>query len=135
MLLDTNILLDAALERHPHYGPASAILQRLTQQPGRGFVAWHTIATFYYLVARARGDAPARDFIRTMTDFLTVPPTGSDALRYALALPMRDFEDAMQVAAARTAGAQYIVTRNIRDFTRSAIPAIAPEQALRELPG
>lgn len=135
MLLDTNILLDAALERHPHYRPASAILQRLMHQPGRGCVAWHTIATFYYLAARARGDAQARDFILTLTDFLTVAPTGSDALRYALSLRMNDFEDAMQVAAAHTAGAQYIVTRNIRDFTHSAIPAIAPEQALRELPG
>lgn len=135
MLLDTNILLDAALERQPHYEQAIAILNRLMRQPGRGFVAWHTIATFYYLAARARGDAQAREFILTMADFITVVPTGGDALRYALSLSMRDFEDAMQVAAAHAAGAQYIVTRNIRDFVDSPIPAIAPERARRELLG
>ena len=133
MLLDTNILLDAALERQPHHGPATTILRHLRQQPGRGFVAWHTIATFYYLASRAQGDALAREFIVTVADFLTVAPTGSDALRYALALPMRDFEDAMQVAAAHTAGVSHIVTRNTRDFADSPIPAVAPEQALREL--
>ena len=133
MLLDTNILLDAALQRHPHYDPAAAILNRLMQQPGRGRVAWHTIATVYYLASRELGDAQSRDFIQTLTNFLTVPPTDSAALRYALALPMRDFEDAMQVAAAHTAGAPYIITRNTRDFADSPIPAIAPAQALREL--
>ena len=46
---------------------------------------------------------------------------------------MPDFEDAMQVAAARACGAQAIVTRNARDFQRSPIPAIGPEDALTEL--
>ena len=133
MLLDTNILLDVALERQPHYHLAAAILNHLIPQPGRGCVAWHTIATFYYLASRDLGDAQTRDFIRTMTTFLTVPPTDSAALRYTLALPMRDFEDAMQVAAAHTAGAPYIITRNTRDFADSPIPALAPAQALREL--
>ena len=48
---------------------------------------------------------------------------------------MADFEDAMQVvvAAARACGAQNIVTRNGRDFQRSPIRAISPEEALTEL--
>lgn len=43
---------------------------------------------------------------------------------------MTDFEDAMQVAAARACGSQYIITRNARDFTHSPIPAIGPQHAL-----
>ena len=46
---------------------------------------------------------------------------------------MRDFEDALQVAAARACGAQHIVTRNFRDFDRSPIPALTPAEALHEL--
>ena len=46
---------------------------------------------------------------------------------------MTDFEDAMQVAAARACGSQYIITRNVMDFTHSPIPAISPRHALNAL--
>ncbi len=46
---------------------------------------------------------------------------------------MTDFEDALQVAAARNCGAWYIVIRNVKDHTRSPIPAIRPGQALVEI--
>ena len=35
-----------------------------------------------------------------------------------------DFEDCLQDECAEEVGAEYIVTRNIRDFTKSKIPAI-----------
>ena len=54
-------------------------------------------------------------------------------IRYAAALPMADFEDALQVAAARACGVRYIVTRNVRDYARSPIRAVDPQEALREL--
>ena len=101
MLVDTNVLIDVALDRHPHSQYAVALLDRLAQEPGLGCVAWHTIATFYYIVANARQERMARDFIAAATDFLRVAPTGDNALRYALSLSMADFEDAMQVSAAR----------------------------------
>ncbi len=55
------------------------------------------------------------------------------AARYAVSLPMADFEYAMQVAAARACGAQHVVTRNVRDFVRSPIPAVTPQDALDRL--
>ncbi len=64
---------------------------------------------------------------------MAVATTGTDAIQYAAKLPMADFEDAMQVAAARACGAQYIITRNLADFRRSPIPAIAPRDALDTL--
>lgn len=71
-----------------------------------------------------------RDFIAHLTRFVGVAATGTEATRYAAALPMTDFEDAMQVAAARACGAQHIVTRNVKDYERSPISAISPEDAL-----
>ncbi len=97
------------------------------------FVAWHSIATFYYIIERDFDRATARAFVVELTGFLAVVTTGHESILYALSLPMRDFEDAMQVAAAQAAGAQHIITRDLGDFAASPIPAILPEQALREL--
>ena len=91
------------------------------------------MSNFYYLVAPAQGDAAARDFILGLTRFVAIAPTDTNALRYAASLPLSDFEDAMQVAAAHACGARYIVTRNLRDFRRSPIPAVTPQEALDRL--
>ena len=100
---------------------------------GGGEPVTGTLSNFYYLVTSARGDADTRDFIVDLVRFVAVAPADTAALRYAASLPMTDFEDAMQVAAARACGARNIVTRNVRDFTRSPIPAMTPAEALAEL--
>ena len=133
MLLDTDVLLDVALDRQPHADAAAEILDRLEHGRERAFIAWHSVSNFYYLVAPSRGGPSARDFILDLTAFVAVAATDTRAVRYAAELPMRDFEDALQVAAARTCGAQHIVTRNVRDFDRSPIPALTPSEALLEL--
>ena len=133
ILLDTDVLIDIALDRHPHAGPASELLDRIERGTGRACIAWHTVSNFYYIVAAARSGVSARDFIVELTRFVAVATTGTEAIRYAAELPMADFEDAMQVAAARACGARHIVTRNVRDYERSPIRAVAPQEALKEL--
>ena len=133
ILLDTDVLIDIALDRHPHSGPASKLLDRIERGSQGAYIAWHTVSNFYYLVASSRGGTNARDFIVDLTRFVRVAPTDTEAIQYAAGLPMADFEDAMQVAAARSCGARHIVTRNVRDFARSPIPAITPQEALAQL--
>ena len=133
MLLDTDVLIDVALDRRPHSGPSSELLDRVERGSRRAYVAWHTVSNFYYLVTSERGDSDTRDFIAELVRFVAVAPTDTAALRYAVSLPMADFEDAMQVAAARACGARHIVTRNVRAFARSPIPALTPREALDQL--
>ena len=133
ILLDTDVLLDVALDRRPHADASAALLDLLERRPRMAFVAWHTLSNLYYLVRPKGGGDMARGFLSDLTAFATVAQTGTDALRYALALPLADLEDAMQVAAARECGAQYIATRNTKDFIHSPIPARTPAELLEEL--
>ena len=133
MLLDTDVLIDVALDRLPHSGPASELLNRIESGSERACIAWHSVSNLYYLVAPARGGTSTRDFIVELVRFVPVAATDTEAVRYAAALPMIDFEDAMQVAAARTCGARSIVTRNIVDYERSPIRAVTPQEALNGL--
>ena len=133
MLIDNNVLIDVALDRPPNPRPSRDLISRIERTSTTAFVAWHSVATFYYVVAKATDGANARSYVVWMTNFLTVAPVGHESLRHALTLPMGDFEDAMQVAAAQAAGVERIVTRDIGDFVNSPVPAITPEQALREL--
>ena len=133
ILLDTDVLIDVALDRRPYSDPASELLDRIEHGAEAAFIAWHSVSNLYYLVAPALGGISARDFIVELTRFVAVAPTGAEGIRYAAGLPMADFEDAMQVAAARACGARRIVTRNVADYERSPIPAVRPRQALSGL--
>lgn len=133
ILLDTDVLIDTALDRSPHSQTSSDLLERIEYGAEIAFIAWHSISNFYYVVAPARGGPSAREFIVELTRFVSVAITDTDAIRYAAGLPMSDFEDAMQVAAARACGARHIVTRNVRDYQRSPVPAVEPREAIRLL--
>ena len=133
ILLDTDVLIDVALDRRPHSGPASDLLDRIEHGAESAYIAWHSVSNFYYIVAPARGGVSAREFIVELTRFVAVAPTDTEGIRYAAELPLTDFEDAMQVAAARACGARHIVTRNVRDYERSPVRAVNPQEALSGL--
>ena len=135
ILIDTDLLIDLALDRDPHAGPASELFDYLEIRRRRAFVAWHSLSNFYYLVSPARGSQSAREFLVDLTRFVTVAPSDTNALRFAAQLPMNDFEDALQVAAARACGASFIATRNTSDYSGSPIPALSPKAVLEELDG
>lgn len=130
MLLDTDVLVDVALDRRPHSDPASELLDRIEHGAEAAYIAWHSVSNLYYIVEPSLGGVSARDFIVELSRFVAVAETGTDGIRYAAELPMPDLEDAMQVAAARACGARHIVTRNVRDYERSPIRAVDPREAL-----
>ncbi len=135
MLLDTDVLIDVALDRRPHARHSAELPRRLEESPPVAFVAWHTLSNYHYRVRAERSDADARRFLAELTRFVAVAPSDGEALRFAAELPMRDFEDALQVGAARAVEAEIIVTRNVRDYRRSPVPAIRPEEMVARLGG
>ncbi len=132
LLIDINVVLDVALKRPG--APASARLLSLCGRQHEGWLAWHSVATLAYLIDRQQSAISARDFIRGLLAWADVAHTGKADAMAALDLPMSDFEDALQVAAAMACGAQFIVTRNVRDFKASPVPAFTPEAFLRQYP-
>ncbi len=134
VLVDTDVLIDIALDRMPYVESSSALLDKLEQRPGTAFVAWHTLSNFYYLVTPTRGQDDTKAFLVELIRFVSVAPTTTDSLRYAAQLTMKDFEDAMQVAAALACNAEVIATRNIRDYANAPIQACTPSSLLDILP-
>ena len=51
----------------------------------------------------------------------------------AISMKHKDFEDAVQIQTARRIGASIIITRNVKDFMKSPIPAYTPEEFLNRI--
>ena len=131
VLLYTDILIDIALDRKPFSDHAVIVIDFCQKNILSGFVAWHSISNFHYLVSPAVGKNDSKRFIDELLDFIGIPLTSTRDLKFALQLDLADYEDAMQVSAAVSCHAEIIVTRNTKDYVKSPIPANKPEFILQ----
>lgn len=130
-LLDTNVLVDVAFRRPGLHEASGATLAWCLNHPGSGLLAVHSLATFSYLAGRTAGAVKVRDFIADLIEGADIARLDNTEVKRALTLPMTDFEDALIAAAAESAGATHIVTRNLADFRRSPVKAVTPEDFVR----
>lgn len=130
LLIDTNVVLDVILGRLPWASEGALLVDAVARQQARGFVAAHTITTVYYIVEKTRGRAIAATAVGDLLQVLTVVPLDGADFQRALALNLQDFEDAVQVAAYLKAGAEYLVTRNGKDYRGAPLTPHTPGEML-----
>jgi len=132
--MDTNVVLDVALKRPPWALDATLLLDAVARGKARGFIAGHAVTTVYYVVEKERDRTAAVTAVGDVLAILTVVPLGEAEFHRALALNLKDFEDAVQVAACLAVGADYLVTRNGKDFKGAGVAIKTPGEVLAILP-
>jgi len=133
VLIDTDILLDIALNRDPFVEYSAKLIDKVEQNIIEGFIAWHTLSNFYYLIAPSSGKKKTKEFISELLNFVNVSSTHTKSAEYALSLNVPDFEDALQMSAAKECNADFIVTRNTKHYKKSPIPAVTPKELLDKI--
>lgn len=132
LLLDINVWLDPVFQRPGE--PASSAIIAACQRQHEAWLAWHSLATLAYLIERQGGAGMAKAFIGDLLAFAEVAPTSRADAVNALSWAMPDYEDALQAAAALVCGADWIITRNVKDFSASPVGALTPEEFLARFP-
>ncbi|OYW74907.1 MAG: hypothetical protein B7Z37_15745 [Verrucomicrobia bacterium 12-59-8] len=134
VFLDTNILLDIVEQRMPFYTASQAVLNECDQRGFEISVAWHGLATLFYITAKRRGQAFAMQMMRDLLNWATVATVGQNEAQAALAYGIADYEDAMVAAAATASGSAWLITRDEAGFTNSPVAPISPDAFLQQLP-
>lgn len=128
VFLDTNLILDVALRCPGLFDGSAHALQKCESEGHELSVSWHTLSNLFYIMRRDRGAEKTIEFLRALLSISTVAPVShGDALR-ALEHRLADFEDALQLSAAESCGADVILTRNKQDFGTPAILVLTPEE-------
>ena len=130
LFIDTNVVLDVLAQREPWFGDSARLLAHIEQGGATGHMAAHTLTTLHDLLARHLGQQKTAAVLIDLTTLLRVEPVDRQVLQQALALGWRDFEDAVQAVTAAQCQADYLVTRNPRDFKQSLVPVIMPSEFL-----
>ena len=130
LLFDTNVVLDVLLDREPHVHASAQALAQVERGEVRGFLCATTVTTLFYLASRALDARRARGQIEALLRLFDVAPVTRLVLTDALGIGFADYEDAVLHEAARHAGVQGIVTRNVRDFSAATLPVFSPDEWL-----
>ncbi len=132
ILVDTNILIDFYAARPDFYENAVEIMSLCTEKRVEGCVAAHSVTNAFYILRKSMLPEVLRYTLKDLCKIITV--IGVDSAKLISALEndkFNDVEDCLQMECAKDFSADYIVTRNIKDFQNSDIPAILPDDFLK----
>lgn len=132
ILVDLNVVLDVLQKRQPHHRASATVLSEAVTGRAAACLPAHAFTTLHYLIKRYQSARKANDVIDWLLRSFSVASTTRTELLRAQRLGWPDFEDAVVAAAAESAGCEHIITRNLRDFRRSPVPALSPEEYLLE---
>lgn len=131
ILIYTNILLDYLLEREPFFENAKEVILTCTEGNTKGCIAAHSISNMFFILRRDYDAKERREVLKNLCMIFDVE--GIDKTKLLLGLEnedFSDFEDCLQMECAKSYGAEYIVTRNVSDYSVSDIKAILPSEYL-----
>jgi len=134
VLLDTDVVLDILADRQPFVVEASVLWLAHEQGQLETYISPITPVNAFYILRRQVGTSQARQLVADMLRILKVCLLDQAVIQAAEALPMTDFEDAVQAATAIAAGLDVLVTRNTRDYRGAPLTILTPAEALARLP-
>ena len=127
-LIDTNIILDLLCDRKEFVADASRLFKLCEVKKIEGVVSALSIPNIVYIMRKELDGEKIREIIARLSMIFTFADLKADDIQKAAALPMNDFEDALQSVCAQRVKADYIVTRNLKDFTHSRVAAVKPSE-------
>ena len=132
VLIDTNIIIDVAAGRPGFYDSSNAVLNLCANGSIQGFVSSRVFCDMFYILRKTFPVEERKKQIRNIRGYLETVIISNAVIDAALNnIDITDFEDTIQNACAEAAGADYIVTRNTKDYAKSSVKAVSPEELLK----
>lgn len=127
ILIDTNVILDILQKREPFFADSYRALRKAIESDAECLLSASAATDIFYMLRKALGSAQqAKEQIEKLAQLVSFADVQGMDIHTALMREMSDFEDAVVDAVAERNGASYILTRNIKDFAGSVVPAILP---------
>ncbi len=134
VLIDTNIVLDALLERQAFVQDAKSLLTAIQSHQIEGYVTATTLTNIFYIVRKqTKSIERAREAVAMTLALMKICDVNRNILETAFASNLRDFEDAVQLACAYAKNVDAIVTRNADDFADASLPILSVQQLFEQM--
>lgn len=133
VLIDANILLDVLLNRQEFVKDSIMIWKLCETEQIEGYISTLTFANIVYIMRKELSPEKVEEVYRKLNLIFKFVGLSPATLEKATEMRWQDFEDAIQSATAEQIHADYIITRNVRDFIKSKVMAFTPTELLARI--
>lgn len=133
VLIDTNVILDVLCNRADFIEDSSRVWKYCEVHKIDGYISALSIPNIVYILRKELTPQKTQQIIQQILMIFNVIELKSSDLKNAAEMLSDDFEDALQMTSASRIKADYIITRNIRDFKNSRVIALKPAELLERL--
>ena len=132
VFLDTDVILDFLLDRDD-FSEASVYLLTLGDMGKIGLYSSGLVfSNCYYVLRKISTHAKAMDALQSLGSFIHMTTIDDQVVEDALHSSFKDFEDALQNASATLSGIKVLITRNGKDYRKSSLAVMTPEEYISQ---
>lgn len=133
LFLDTNVMLDFLGERESFYISAAKIATLADKRKIKIIVSALSFATVSYFLTKYEGLKKTKDKLRKFKIISGICELDELIIEKGLNSDFHDFEDSLQYFSALRTECDIIITRNGKDFKKSQIPIMTPDEFLNSM--
>lgn len=133
IFLDTNVVIDLLGHREPFVLSAAKILSLADTGKIKITISALTYATTFYVLSRDWPNAVVKNKLQSFKVIVSTADLTDIEIDKGLTSHFSDFEDALQYYCALKSECEIFITRNTKDFKKSNIPVMTPDEYLGSL--
>ena len=128
LLIDTNIVLDVLCNRKGFVENSSKVFKLCETKKFDGYLSAISVPNIAYILRKELSIEKLKSIIVKLNIIFSIIELKTNDLIFATDLDFKDYEDALQSVCAKRIKADFIITRNTKNFKNSPVKAITPEQ-------
>lgn len=132
-LIDTNIILDVLCQREHFFENSSMVFKLCEMKKLDGVISALSIPNLVYIMRKELDHDAIKIVLQKLSLIFKIEDLKAADLLKAAVMDFKDYEDALQSVCAERTNADFIISRNVKDFQNSSVKAVTPEEFLNML--
>lgn len=131
IFLDTNILIDFLSDRKPFSNAAASLFEFSISGKIKLYVSAVSYNIVYYILRQSFSNAETIRLLKELTEMVDIVDVTKNIIKESLVSAFKDFEDSIQYNCALSVPKiDLLVTRDEKDYKKSALPVMNPQEAI-----
>ena len=131
IFLDTNVIIDFLADRKPFSIAATGIFNYAVQGKIKVYISAVSYNNIYYILRQAFSNSETIKLLDELSQMTELADVTKAIIIASLKSDIRDFEDAIQYNCALSINKlDFIITRDSKDYKKSILPVMNPQEAL-----
>jgi predicted nucleic acid-binding protein len=131
IFLDTNVIIDVLADRKPFSLVAAQIFTKAVSGKAKLYISAISYSNIYYILKQYLSKNETIRLLNELSEITEIVDVTNVIIKQSLKSDFKDFEDAIQYHCALSLQKiDFLITRDSKDFKKSVLPVMNPEEAL-----